>query len=261
VGLQGQEQGHRGAVDPRNQEWRRQVASRPEPSHPDPGYLADPNFDPVKAAKSERKGRKLKNEGQQLKNIERATQASLRAGSSKASAPALPAGLAALESKDATATGAQASKKADIARLLKATRTSTASLGRFDKTLDKEVAVIGKDAARGQKRKFEPNEVSASDEREGALKMLKTLGHASGGKGKRVGGDEPVVNVRKAIKEVTKGHGVTSMDRGRGRGRGGGRGGATRGSSSSRGSSRGGSSRGGSSRGGGSRGGGRGGKR
>lgn len=90
---------------------------------------ADASFDPIAKAKSAQKARKLKNEGQRLKNIERATQDSLRASGSKVKErAAIPAGLAALESSSATATGS--SKKADLAKLLKSTRTSTASLGK-----------------------------------------------------------------------------------------------------------------------------------
>lgn len=88
--------------------------------------------------------------------------------------------------------------------------------GRFDKTLDKEEAVIGKKGARGIKRKFEPNEVSASDEREGALKLLKTLDKDP--KGKRRA--EPVLNTRKAIKEVTRGAGPTAFSAPSKRGKG-----------------------------------------
>lgn len=44
--------------------------------------------------------------------------------------------------------------------------------GRFDQSVAQEETVIGKKGSRGIKRKFEANEVSASDERESMYTLL-----------------------------------------------------------------------------------------
>lgn len=77
--------------------------------------VVDPNFDPVQASREERKARKLKNEGQRLKNLQRA---------------------AALEAPKATGPANMLAereiRKKVIERELKITKTSTASMGKFD---------------------------------------------------------------------------------------------------------------------------------
>jgi regulator of ribosome biosynthesis len=82
---------------------------------------ADPTFDPVAASKDERKARKLKNEGQRLKNLQRA------------------AATASTSTKTATSNLAEReSRKKVIERELKITKTSTASMGKFDEKLQGE---------------------------------------------------------------------------------------------------------------------------
>ena len=204
------------------------------------GIATDPGFDPVEAARNERKARKLKNESQRLKNLSRQLKASSSAKSAPP-APTAPSGLAALESSSATAA---ADRKAAISRQISTTKTSTASLGRFDRTLDKEDKVVAKQ--RGTKRKFEPNEMGADKEREGAIKILKSLdvGPSSKGSSSKKASSDGLVNARKAIRSVSKGKGAaaiagkdgsrssSSASRGGGngsRGRGGSRGGGNRG--------------------------------
>ena len=99
-------------------------------------------------------------------------------------------------------------------------------MGKYDRRLEGEAATIGRE--RGQKRKFDSNERSAADERERGLDTLSRLGK---------GGPPPVaakrakpsnttsdgVNVRKAIRSVSRGGGSAALA-GRGRGGGGGRG-------------------------------------
>ena len=82
--------------------------------------LADVDYDPAKSARDERKARVAKNEKQRLANLARA------AGSSSSD------------------------RKRDIDRTLAVTRTSTASLGKFDRKLD------GEKPLKGVKRKVSP---------------------------------------------------------------------------------------------------------
>lgn len=81
----------------------------------------DPNFDPVATARNERKARSLKNEGQRLQNLQRAAQ------------------QAAKQTQDSTAKNAQRDqRKREVEQVLKATKKSTASLGKFDDKLQGE---------------------------------------------------------------------------------------------------------------------------
>lgn len=182
---------------------------------------ADPLFDPVQAAKGERKARKLKNEQQHLKNVQRATAASLRQGSSNIktpsankSTPAVPSGLAALEATS----GAPPGRKAALESQLQRTRSATASLGRFDKTLSADDEKLARKAG-NKKRKFESNsELAAGTERDHNMKLLKTLGrddkqaalrrHDKGSKGQ---GDAELVNSRKAIRHASRGQGAAAL--------------------------------------------------
>ena len=86
-------------------------------------FLAiDADFDPAKEARDERKSRIAKNERQRLQNIAR------EPGASKTVAD-------------------REQRKSDIERTLATTRTSTASMGKFDKKLE------GEKKPRGVKRK------------------------------------------------------------------------------------------------------------
>ncbi|OAX42032.1 RRS1-domain-containing protein [Rhizopogon vinicolor AM-OR11-026] len=140
---------------------------------------ADVDHDPVKAARDERTSRVAKNERQRLQNAARAQ----------------------------TAGGEREERKKDIEKTLASTRISTASMGKFDKKLD------GEKKLRGVKRKFEATETSVEQEKQASLAVLAKLG--SGAKGPRKGksaGDD-VLNVRKAIRTVSKGKGGVALAR------------------------------------------------
>ncbi|GAA6062113.1 hypothetical protein JCM10212_000867 [Sporobolomyces blumeae] len=157
---------------------------------------ADPNFDPVAAARNDRKARNLKNESQRLRNMQRA--ASNAASQAQAK-----------ESRQA----AREQKKGELERVLKSTKKSTASLGKFDEKLK------GEGREKNVKRKFDANEVSSSTERSKSLSILTSIGATPSNKRTRVSDDAPnarqetkgLVNDRKAIKSLTGGRGVTSL--------------------------------------------------
>lgn len=87
--------------------------------------MIDPNFDPVAASREDRKARKLKNESQRLKNLQRA--AANEATSKQAAQPTAASNLAERENR-----------KKFIERELKITKGSTASMGKFDEKLKGE---------------------------------------------------------------------------------------------------------------------------
>ncbi|GAA5903528.1 ribosome biogenesis protein RRS1 [Sporobolomyces salmoneus] len=172
---------------------------------------ADPNFDPVASAKQDRKARSLKNESQRLRNMQRA---------------AANAATQASEKKERSS--ARDQKKVELDRALKTTKKSTASVGKFDDKL------AGESKEKNVKRKFDANEVSASSERSKSLSILTSIGATPSNKRTRVSDDAPnarqetkgLVNDRKAIKNLTGGRGVTSLqDKRGGKGGRGGRGG------------------------------------
>ncbi|KAF8515004.1 ribosome biogenesis regulatory protein-domain-containing protein [Gautieria morchelliformis] len=138
---------------------------------------ADPDFDPAKAARDERKNRIAKNEKQRLRNIEHSK------------------GSQAL-SKD--------ERKKEIERTVATNRISTASMGKFDKRLD------GESKLRGVKRKFDPNEASTEAERKTSLAIVSKLDGANK-RPKQNGGGDDVLNVRKAIRSVSKGKGAAAL--------------------------------------------------
>ncbi|GAA6000090.1 ribosome biogenesis protein RRS1 [Rhodotorula paludigena] len=158
---------------------------------------ADPDFDPRAAQRQERKQRSLKNEGQRLKNLQRAA-----------------AHAATQQQETQQRLSARDERKKDLARTLKATKTSTASLGRFDDKLK------GEGREKNVKRKFDANEVSAKDERAQAMSILTSLGATPSNKRTKVSDDAPtarqetrgLVNERKAIKHLTGGRGALSLE-------------------------------------------------
>lgn len=96
---------------------------------------SDADHDPSKEARAARKERMAKNERQHLQNVGQAQQ-----GRS----------IAAAAAGTGTGTGARVERKKDIDRTLAMTRTSTASMGKFDRVLD------GEKKLRGVKRKVPP---------------------------------------------------------------------------------------------------------
>lgn len=216
--------------------------------------IPDANYDPIKAAKDERKARKLKNEGQRLKNLDRAKASALKAEarSRPRAAIPVPSGLAALEASQSAPPQSRDSRKSALQRQLKSTKFSTASLGKFDAHLDNEAkiapdAVKAADraaASQGRKRKFDSNEITANGaERERAMKILKTVGkedpkakavrlNRKDNKGQIVDSETggALVNARKAIRTASRGRGAAALSsRGSSKGRGGSRGGKGRG--------------------------------
>ena len=87
--------------------------------------LPDADFDPSKAARDARKARVAKNERQQQQNLARAQQGT----------------------PSSSTAGPVQERKRDIDRTLATTRVSTASMGRFDRTLE------GEKKPKGVKRK------------------------------------------------------------------------------------------------------------
>ncbi|KAG1845039.1 RRS1-domain-containing protein [Suillus tomentosus] len=137
------------------------------------------DHDPVKAARDVRTSRVAKNERQRLQNHARAQ----------------------------TATGGRDERKKDIERTLATTRISTASMGRFDKKLD------GEKKLRGVKRKFEATETSVEQEKQASLAVLSKLDGDVKRVRKEKGAGDDVLNVRKAIRNVSKGRGGVALAR------------------------------------------------
>ncbi|KAI0258491.1 ribosome biogenesis regulatory protein-domain-containing protein [Gloeopeniophorella convolvens] len=148
---------------------------------------ADVDHDPAKEARAERKARVAKNERQHLQNVARAQGGAASSGA-----------------------GAQAGRKGDIERSLATTRVSTASMGKFDRTLE------GEKKPRGMKRKFDPTEKPVESEKSANLALIKKLGSDPSSKKARreaVNGEGDVLNVRKAVRFASKGAGSAALAR------------------------------------------------
>ncbi|CAE6465474.1 unnamed protein product [Rhizoctonia solani] len=152
---------------------------------------APDDYDPAMEARKERKVRVAKNEKQRERNL-----AVAAAGSQR-------------EREGA---------KTKLNQTLAITRTSTASMGRFDKKLD------GDTKLKGIKRQFAPNEVSAESEKKSSMDIIKRLDREPS-KSKRVrtdaeaqesvrSGKDSLVNVRKAIRHASKGSGGIALAKG-----------------------------------------------
>lgn len=187
--------------------------------------------------KRARKERTMKNQKQQLKNIQRAN-----AESSKSSTTAIlesstsnqtvsttirnkadrRAAKIAANTEKTKAEGMarreeQAKRKSELESLIQTSKKSTASLGKFDKKFASEPKV------KGIKRKFEPTEIPAAAERSTQLAFVEQLSKnpsafkekvAKRGKkshSNETGGDNEntkgLLNTRKAIRAVTGGKG------------------------------------------------------
>ncbi|PFH49239.1 hypothetical protein AMATHDRAFT_148094 [Amanita thiersii Skay4041] len=141
-------------------------------------HNANIDHDPRKTAREERKARVAKNEKQRLQNLARAAE-----------------------------TTPQESRKRDIERTLVQARTSTASMGRFDKQLE------GEKKPRGIKRKFNPTETSADDERKASLALLTRMESDDKKMRKESPREGNIVNVRKAVRHASKGEGAIALAR------------------------------------------------
>ncbi|KAE9408957.1 RRS1-domain-containing protein [Gymnopus androsaceus JB14] len=195
---------------------------------------ADVDHDPRKIARDERKARVQKNKKQQEANVARAQKTSTSTSSNPRPE--------------------REAHKTQLERTLAMSRTSTASMGKFDRKLE------GEKKLKGIKRKFDPAEGSISAEAKASIDILqkmnsdarktritdaqrpgrpskkaRTSGPSSGAAGADQDPEDKVLNVRKAVRFASKGRGGVALGRerersgrggsGRGRGRGGGRGG------------------------------------
>lgn len=124
--------GYKGKNKDKEEQWIHEVPNNagacPRPTTPLEDRLAhvrarsiDPNFDPRAAAKQERKARSLKNESQRLQNLQRV------------------AANAAQQVQASTQRASQRDvRRQEIEHTLKASKKSTASLGKFDDKLKGE---------------------------------------------------------------------------------------------------------------------------
>ncbi|SPO32766.1 related to RRS1 - regulator of ribosome biogenesis [Ustilago trichophora] len=168
------------------------------------------DMDPAKTAKKERLAKQAKNEKQRLGNLARAAASSAAASSSSASKNGAGGGLGDANAAKLARAAAREKRKAELEADVLRSRASTASMGKFDKTLK------GEQKQKGIKRKFDPNEKDTSAERANNLALLNKLGTSAMRKkansANSVGqGDADLVNTRKAVQFATGGHGVTSM--------------------------------------------------
>ncbi|EJU06360.1 RRS1-domain-containing protein [Dacryopinax primogenitus] len=144
------------------------------------------DYDPVKEARDAKTKRIAKNEGQRLKNIQRAARA-------KSSTSQLNPGQE------------REKLKVQLDRDLAQTRVSTASMGKFDKKFEGEAKL------RGVKRQFDPNEKSVEAEKATSLAIMSKLD--TGRPSKRSKGDnDDVLNVRKAIRHESRKGGQPRRD-------------------------------------------------
>ena len=139
---------------------------------------ADDEFRPDKDAAKKRKELRQKNEKQHQRNVARA----------EAAAPA-PA-----KSELGSGVPARTKRRAELDADLARTRGSTASMGRFDKTLQ------GESKPRGVKRTFQANEIDTKAERASNLALLSKIDKGGAN-----------MNVRKATKYASEGQGSKAM--------------------------------------------------
>lgn len=153
----------------------------------------DDDYDPAKEAKKEYKKRRLVNEGQRLRNVQRAQNEQAANAAKKNSGAADGMTLSQAEKAHQ-----RAQRKAQLETQTLRTRVSTASMGKFDKRLEGE-----EQKAKGTRRHFDPNERDVGEEKKRSLAILGKLG--------KHGSD--VVNSRKAIRFESGGSGALSMAR------------------------------------------------
>lgn len=102
-------------------------------------------------------------------------------------------------------------KLSELERQLKLTKSSTASLGKFDKVLTGESV-----REKGKKRQFESNEITdSSNERERYFAVLDSMETDKKVEARRAKRDnlktDGLVNARKAIRAASKGKGSASL--------------------------------------------------
>ncbi|KAH6914746.1 ribosome biogenesis regulatory protein-domain-containing protein [Coprinopsis sp. MPI-PUGE-AT-0042] len=141
---------------------------------------ADADHNPQLEARKERKERVAKNEKQRLGNLARAA-----------------------------GTPSQASRKEDIDRTLATSRSSTASMGKFDKKLE------GEKKLRGVKRKFESSTIPMEKETKSNLDLISKMDSDARKMRKSwssgAAAAESDVNVRKAVRFASRGKGSAAF--------------------------------------------------
>lgn len=137
---------------------------------------AEADKDPAKTARAERKARIAKNTKQNTANVAAAS--------------------ASVTAARATAAAERAARKEELNRNMLISKTSTASLGKFDNKIQ------GEPKARGMKRKFDANIPGGEGtERERQMAVLKRVERGETNKSKKGGeGVEGGLNVRKALR-------------------------------------------------------------
>ena len=102
----------------------------------------------------------------------------------------------------------RSAKLVEIDRQVKMAKTSTASLGKYDSKLKGEPA-----REKGQKRKFQSNEMDSVKEKDRYLSVLESLNNDEKVAKRRRGESETsgIVNARKAIRSASKGKGSASL--------------------------------------------------
>ncbi|KAK1921142.1 ribosome biogenesis-related protein [Papiliotrema laurentii] len=144
----------------------------------------DADHDPAATARKERKARIAKNEAQHAANV---AHAAARASSSSDAS-----------SSQAAKASAREQRKKELERGLLVSKTSTASLGRFDKKIEGEPKV------KGVKRKFENNIAAGGwgEEKGKALDVLKSVESGERKKTKGTQQEEGGVSHRKAVRHL-----------------------------------------------------------
>ncbi|ODN76342.1 hypothetical protein L198_08118 [Cryptococcus wingfieldii CBS 7118] len=156
---------------------------------------ADADQDPAKTARDERKARVNKNLKQQQANIAAAAKKSAPIVNLSAPTPGTDANSAPLLSQ-AQKKSAREVRKSELIRSMLISKTSTASMGKFDDKIE------GEPKARGMKRKFEPTVgKSFEGEKTSAMDVLKRVERGEGKKARKGGeGVEGGLNARKAMR-------------------------------------------------------------
>lgn len=148
---------------------------------------AEADKDPAKTARGERKARIAKNTKQNTANI-------------AAASANIAAASASVTAARATAAAERATRKEELNRNMLISKTSTASLGKFDNKIQ------GEPKARGMKRKFDANIPSSGTggegtEKERQMAVLKRVERGETNKSKKGGeGVDGGLNVRKALR-------------------------------------------------------------
>merc|ERR1719264_1980201 len=126
-------------------------------------HNADPNEDPYEKLAEDKREKVAKNELQRLRNLARTKNISV---------PSAGVGPASKE-----ATSKALSKSDDLKTAAEIAKSSTASLGKFQESLNKK---LEKDAqVKGKKRKFESNTVDNASEQKRSLNILESITNKS----------------------------------------------------------------------------------